>query len=81
MERRIMTVNGQELDYVLAEDYVKEMVAMDTVYYHDEVDKYKFGVVRLNTLDSCNSPLGCEGPSMWMLRPDSEFFRPCFDNA
>lgn len=78
MERRIVTVNGKELDFVTAEDYVKNMIAMDSYVYHDKVDQFSFGVVRLNTCD-CNNP-DCDGKALWVLKADREFFRPCFDD-
>ena len=80
MQRRIMTVNGKELNYVQAEDYVNNMIAMDSVVYHDEVDTNKFGIIRLNYIESCDNPFGCNGKPIWILRPDSEFFRPCLDS-
>ena len=78
MERRIVTVNGKELDFLMAEDYVKNMIAMDSYVYHDKIDQFPFGVVRLNTCD-CENP-DCDGKALWVLKADGEFFRPCFDN-
>ena len=79
MERRILTVNGKELDFVTAEDYTKTMVAGDSVVYHDKVEKYSFGVVRVNFTD-CENQMGCDGSAYWILKPDREFFRPCLDD-
>ena len=80
MERRIMTVDGQELDYVTAKDYVDNMIAMDNYIYHRDVDNYKFGIVRTNFIDGCENPSGCDGTSLWILAADDEFFRPCLDD-
>jgi hypothetical protein len=79
MERRIMTVNGQDMDYIKAEDYVHKMIAMDSYVYHDKIDKHGFGVIRVN-FTNCESALGCDGSAYWVLKPDREFFRPCFDD-
>lgn len=79
MEKRIMTVNGQDLDYMKAKDYVKYMVAGDSVYYHEKVDPYSFGVVRTNFTE-CSNPVGCSGQAFWVLSPNKEFFRPCLDD-
>lgn len=79
MERRIMSVNGQELDYIKAEEYVRNMIAMDSYVYHDKVDKFGFGVVRVN-FTPCENPSGCDGTAYWVLKADREFFRPCFDD-
>lgn len=78
MYRRIVTVNGNPIDFVEAESYVDNMIAMDSAYYHDEVDKNDFGVVRLNVID-CENPKGCDGIAYWVLLPNKQFFRPCFD--
>lgn len=79
MKERIMTVNGQPIDYVQIEDYVDNMVAMDSVVYHDNIDKNVFGVVRLNVCD-CQNPKGCDGKAVWVLKADREFFRPVLDD-
>jgi hypothetical protein len=79
MQKRIVTVNGQQLDYIQIEDYVNNMISMDSVIYHDKVDKDVFGVVRLNTTE-CNNPNGCDGVAIWILKADKEFFRPCLDD-
>lgn len=79
MEKRIVTVNGQQLDYVQAADYVKKMIAMDSAVYHDKVDKDVYGVVRLNVTD-CENPVGCDSKAVWVLKADREFFRPCLDD-
>ena len=81
MERRIMTVNGNTLDYVTAEDYVHNMIARDSVVYHDKIDAdKKFGVIPYGIIDECKNKLGCDGKSMWVLRVGAEFFRPCLDS-
>ena len=80
MQRRIMTVNGKELDYVTAKDYVEDMIAMDNFVYHKNIDSQRFGIVRTNFIDHCNNLLGCEGPAIWILAADDEFFRPCLDD-
>ena len=79
MQKRIVTVNGNALDYIQIEDYVNNMVAMDSSVYHDKVDRFTFGVVRLNTCD-CENPVGCDGKAIWVLKADREFFRPCIDD-
>ena len=79
MQKRIVTVNGNALDYIQIEDYVNNMVAMDSSVYHDKVDRFTFGVVRLNTCD-CENPIGCDGKAIWVLKADREFFRPCIDD-
>lgn len=80
MERRIMEVNGQPMDYMLAKDYVDSMIAMDSVVYHDEIDKDKnFGVILFNLLDECPDK-DCDGKPFWILKANREFFRPCLDD-
>jgi hypothetical protein len=80
MERRIMEVNGKPLDYITAGDYIRDMVAGDSVVYHEEVDKSKdFGVILFNLLDHCEDE-DCDGQPFWILRADREFFRPCLDS-
>jgi hypothetical protein len=79
MQKRIVTVNGTEIDYINVEDYVRNMISMDTVVYHDKIDKEVYGVVRLNVCD-CENPQGCGGHAVWILKADREFFRPCLDN-
>lgn len=76
MERRIVTVNGKALDFITAEDYVNSMIAMDSYVYHDKIDQFPFGVVRLNM---CDCP-ACSGKALWVLKSDGEFFRPCLDS-
>lgn len=78
MQRRIVTVNGNPVDFIQAEDYVTNMIAMDSSIYHDQVDKLDFGCVRLSVID-CENPIGCDGAAYWILGPDNEFFRPCLD--
>ena len=78
MERRIMQVNGEDLDYVTAKDYVDNMIAMDSAVYHDKIDEVYYGVVRTGFIDQCSTD-GCGGKPYWILRPDKEFFRPCLD--
>ena len=80
MQRRIVSVNGEQLDYITAEDYVDHMIGMDSDYYHYYVDKDldDFGVVRMN-MTECQNPMGCDGTAIWMLRPDKEFFRAVID--
>lgn len=78
MERRIMTVNGQEMDYVKIEDYVHSMIAMDNYVYHDKVDRFGFGVVRVNFTPCENDD--CSASAYWVLKTDKEFFRPCLDD-
>ncbi|MBO7212383.1 MAG: hypothetical protein J6V44_15455 [Methanobrevibacter sp.] len=81
MERRIMQVNGEDLDYVTAEDYVHSMIAMDNYVYHDKVDENKkFGVIPYGMIQECHNPKGCNGTSMWILKVGAEFFRPCLDS-
>lgn len=80
MEKRIVSANGNDFDYVTIKDYVDAMIAMDVVYYQDNIDKYKFGVVRINTIDKCENPLGCDGHPIWAIKVDREFFRPCLDS-
>ena len=75
MERRIMTVNGNPIDYVQVTDYVRDMIAMDNYVYHRDIDKEIFGVIRLNMTDCKETD--CDGTAFWVLRADSEFFRPC----
>lgn len=75
MERRIMTVNGNDIDYVQVADYVRDMIAMDNYVYHQDIDKNIFGVIRLNMTDCQEAD--CDGSAFWVLRADSEFFRPC----
>jgi hypothetical protein len=79
MQKRIVTVNGNPVDYIQVEDYVNNMVAMDSVVYHDNVDKDTYGVVRLNVCD-CKNPKECDGKALWVLKTDREFFRPCLDD-
>lgn len=79
MQRRIVEVNGNKLDYIQAEDYVNKMISMDSVVYHDKVDKDTYGVIRLNTTE-CTNPNGCESAAIWVLKADREFFRPCLDD-
>ena len=80
MQRRIMTVNGKELDYVTAEEYVKNMIAMDSVVYHDNVNNGQYGVVPYVIIDRCDNPMGCDGKSIWVIKTGKEFFRPCLDD-
>lgn len=75
MERRIMTVNGNPIDYVQVADYVRDMIAMDSYVYHRDIDKNIFGVIRLNMTDCTEAD--CDGTAFWVLRADAEFFRPC----
>lgn len=79
MERRIVSVNGEPLDFITAPEYVENMIAMDSDYYHYMVDKdcKDFGVIRINMTD-CQNPAGCDGTAMWAVRPDTEFFRAYF---
>lgn len=79
MEKRIVTVNGKELDYITAPEYVKSMISMDNYVYHDKIDQFPFGVVRLN-MTACQNPKSCEGTAVWILKADREFFRPCLDD-
>lgn len=79
MERRIVTVNGKELDFVLAQEYVKNMIAMDNFYYQKKVNSFPFGVNRVSFID-CPSGTGCDGVTYWIVRADREFFRPYFDD-
>lgn len=79
MQKRIMTVNGNHLDYIEIENYVNNMIAMDSVVYHDKIDKDVYGVVRLNTCE-CQNPTGCDGTAVWVLKADREFFRPVIDD-
>ena len=80
MERRIMSVNGIDLDYVTAADYVHNMIAMDNYVYHDEIDKDKrFGVINYGFIDECKNPIACDGTAVWAMKVNSEFFRPCLD--
>ncbi len=79
MQRRISTVNGERLDVYTAEQYVSNMIAMDSCYYHDKVDDNVYGVVRLGTAE-CENPKGCDGVAVWVLKVDREFFRPVFDD-
>ena len=78
MQRRIQTVNGRNIDIIQAEDYVDSMLAMDASVYHDNVDKYDFGVVMFN-VTPCENPNGCGSLAYWRLGPDKEFFRPGLD--
>lgn len=79
MERRIVEVNGEQLDYITAKDYVDSMIAMDSAVYHDKIDAVYYGVVRTGFLDKCETE-NCNGKPYWILRPDKEFFRPCLDD-
>ena len=78
MQKRIVSVNGQELDFITAPEYVDNMIAMDNYVYHEQV-KRDFGVIRFNTTE-CQNPLGCGQAAVWVLKPDAEFFRPCLDS-
>lgn len=77
MERRIVTVNGVELDPIQAEKYVHSMIARDSDYYHQMVDKNSYGVVRLGSTRCENSE--CGGEALYVLRADREFFRSGVD--
>lgn len=79
MQKRIITVNGNDIDYINVEDYVNNMIAMDNAVYHDKIDKDVYGVVRLNVCD-CQNPKDCDGKAIWVLKADREFFRPCLDD-
>lgn len=78
MERRIMTVNGKPMDYIEAEKYVHNMIAMDNSYYHDKIDSKVYGVVRVVTTP-CENPVGCHGDAICVVRADRDFFRPGCD--
>lgn len=78
MERRIVSVNGQDMDYVKISDYVDNMIAMDNYVYHDKIDKVGFGIIRVNFVE-CESD-NCDASAYWILKTDKEFFRPCFDD-
>ena len=73
MQRRIVEVNGEPIDIIAAEDYVDNMIAMDSQMYHDQVDK-TFGIIRMG-LTECKNPKGCDGHPWWILQADREFFR------
>lgn len=80
MEKRIVSVNGAQLDYVTASDYVHSLIAMDNYVYHDQIDKDKrFGVINYGFTDTCEDPSRCSGKGIWTMRVDAEFFRPCLD--
>ena len=77
MQRRISTVNGEKLDVYTAEQYVNKMESIDLCYYHDNIDSEVYGVIRLG-VTPCQSPVGCDGSAVWVLKPDREFFRPVY---
>lgn len=79
MERRIMKVNGNDVDFVQVEKYVSDMISMDVQYFHNKIDKESYGVIRLNLTD-CTNPKGCDSSAFWVLSADKEFFRAVFDD-
>jgi hypothetical protein len=76
MQRRIVAVNGEDLDSVAARDYVENMIAMDSQMYHDNIHK-PYGIIRIGFTE-CT---GCSGLAHWVLSPDGEFFRSVFDDT
>lgn len=77
MERRIVKVNGVDLDPIQAEKYVKSMIARDSDYYHQLIDKQSYGVVRLGSTN-CKNP-NCNAEALYVIRADREFFRSGVD--
>ena len=77
MERRIMTVNGDDIDPIMVKKYVENMSGMDSDYYHRKIDEEFYGVKRLGYTNCKDSD--CDGSAIYIIRSDSEFFRAGVD--
>jgi len=78
MERRIMSINGEDVDSIMVKKYVENMIGMDSDYYHRKIDTRYYGVMRLGFTDCEDSGKtvgGCDGKAMYVIRSDGEFFR------
>lgn len=73
MERRIMTINGDDADPIQVARYVQYMTGMDSDYYHRMIDTNYYGVIRVGTTPCENE--GCEANAIYTIKADSEFFR------
>lgn len=78
MIRRIVTINGEQVDPIMAKMYVENMIGADSDYYHRKIDNIKYGVAKGGIVD-CNfkddiiSP--CNGKAIFGVQSNSEFFR------
>ena len=78
MERRIMTINGEEVDSIMGKKYVESMMGMDSDYYHRKIDPAYYGVYKLGFTDCTHKDdkdNPCDGKAMFVIRSDGEFFR------
>lgn len=73
MERRIMTINGDDADPIQVAKYVEYMTGMDSDYYHRMIDKDFYGVIRVGSTP-CTAE-ECKGHALYAIKADSEFFR------
>lgn len=77
MEKQIVSINDKELNNFEKQQYVDNMSAMDSNYFHRVLEKHLYGILRLGTT-TCTD-VSCGGVSLYSIRADSEFFRPTLD--
>lgn len=78
MNRRIMTINGEDSDIHMTARYVECMTGMDSDYFHRKIDTNFYGVNRIGfaECDGVNEDgTNCDGVGMYAIKADSEFFR------
>lgn len=76
LAKSIVSLNGKEIDFPEAQQYVQRMHAMDSAYINSRMNKIHVGYDRDIEIDACGS---CGEPYEATLPLSGEFFRPSFD--
>ena len=78
MIKRIVTINGEKVDTIMAKLYVENMIGGDSDYFHRKIDNIKFGVTKGGIVDckyKDDDINPCKGKAIFGVSASSEFFR------